>query len=93
MDETGDFISWTVGDKQSGIIGKGIYGTLFDSRRAMALSEVELMPDPPKVPPYPTPVSMGPASIVGSWWTWSQAMSGDALDTLRELFVNCIIYD
>lgn len=38
------------------------------------------------VPPQPQPVSVGPASFIGSWLGYlkSQTLTGDQVDTLRE---------
>jgi hypothetical protein len=34
------------------------------------------------VPPQPQPVSLGPASLLGSWFSYKQTLSGNQIDEL-----------
>lgn len=82
MDETGDYIAWSQ-HQTSGTIHQATYCTLFDIRRAYDPPDIEFTK--PATPAQPQPVSIGPASLLGSWFTFNQTLSGDQVDTLRKL--------
>lgn len=100
-DGTGDYMEW-VRSNPSGLISLAKYGTLFDVRRSAPYGppEVSLADETRTVPPQPQPVSIGPASVLTSWWgtITSNTMTGEQIDTLCEfrssqmqLHLNCII--
>ncbi|KAJ6621080.1 lethal giant larvae like, C-terminal-domain-containing protein [Mycena sp. CBHHK59/15] len=78
-DETGDWMMSTLHDT-SGTIDQASYGTLFDFRRAYTPPDIGFFK--PTVPPQPQPVSLGPASLLSSWFRFGQSMTGEQLDTL-----------
>ncbi|KAK7695037.1 hypothetical protein QCA50_002225 [Cerrena zonata] len=84
-DGTGDYIEW-VRHLPSGLINLAKYGTLFDIRRSApyASPDVILADETRTVPPQPQPVSIGPASVLSSWWgiITSNTMTGEQIDTL-----------
>jgi len=80
-DDTGDWLVYTV-DKTSRIIQQTTYGTLFDFRRAYTLPTIDFSITKPAVPPQPQPVSLGPTSLLSSWFRFGQSMTGEQLDTL-----------
>lgn len=82
VDETGDYIAWSQ-HQTSGTIHQATYCTLFDIRRAYDPPDIEFTK--PVTPAQPQPVSIGPASLLGSWFTFNQTLSGDQVDTLRKL--------
>ncbi|KAG5638396.1 hypothetical protein H0H81_000292, partial [Sphagnurus paluster] len=83
LDESGDFIAWTR-NPSSGTMYQAIYGTLFNIRRVYERPNIDFLCTKPIVPPAPQPVSAGPASMLqlGSWFPFSQSMSGAQLDEL-----------
>lgn len=64
----------------SGTMNQATYATLFDSRRAYTLPDIELTK--PTISPQPQPVSLGPTSLLSSWFRFGQSMTGDQLDEL-----------
>ncbi|KAF8078966.1 hypothetical protein FPV67DRAFT_88576 [Lyophyllum atratum] len=82
LEESGDFIAWTP-HPSAGTIHQATYGTLFDIRRTYKLPDIDFVCTKPVVPTAPQPVSMGPASMLGSWFTFNQSMTGAQLDDLR----------
>ncbi|KAJ7492344.1 WD40 containing snare-dependent exocytosis protein [Mycena latifolia] len=72
-DNTGDWMS-------SRIIDRASYGTFFDFRRAYTPPDVTFTK--PNVPPQPQPVSLGPTSLLSSWFRFGQSMTGEQLDIL-----------
>ncbi|KAL0951628.1 hypothetical protein HGRIS_008309 [Hohenbuehelia grisea] len=80
-DDTGDFILWKRHPK-AGTVSEAIYGSLFDIRRAYSQPDLDFVSTYPDIPPQPQPVSLGPASLLGSWFSFGQQMSGDQLDSL-----------
>ncbi|KAF7311134.1 WD40 containing SNARE-dependent exocytosis protein [Mycena chlorophos] len=80
-DETGDWVSYTV-NKNAGRIDRVTYGTLFDFRRAYVPPDLDFSLSRPVVPAQPQPVSLGPTSLISSWFRFGQSMTGDQLDTL-----------
>ncbi|KAF9469810.1 lethal giant larvae like, C-terminal-domain-containing protein [Collybia nuda] len=79
VDETGDYITWTQ-HPTSGTVHQATYCTLFDIRRAYNPSLIELTK--PAAPAQPQPVSVGPTSLLGSWFTFNQTLTGEQVDTL-----------
>lgn len=82
MDESGDFLAWAP-QSPSGIIHNANYGTLFDFRRVSGLPILDFLCTKPTIPAQPQPVSMGPPSLLGSWFPSNQSMTGEQLDTMR----------
>ncbi|KAK7465475.1 Lethal(2) giant larvae sro7 [Stygiomarasmius scandens] len=80
-DDTGDFIAWGK-HPRSGIIQRAIYGTLFDFHRVNTLPAIDLSNTKPMVPAQPQPVSVGPASLLGSWFTFGGGITGEQIDSL-----------
>ncbi|KAJ7070791.1 WD40 containing snare-dependent exocytosis protein [Mycena amicta] len=80
-DETGDWVAYTP-DKNSGRVELMRYGTLFDFRRAYTPPNLDFSSSKPVVPPQPQPVSLGPTSLISSWFRFGQSMTGEQLDTL-----------
>ncbi|TFK77434.1 WD40 containing snare-dependent exocytosis protein [Pluteus cervinus] len=82
IDETGDFILWDA-DPGSGRISEVHYGALFGFRRACPIPDVELIDPNGSIPPQPQPVAMGPTSLLGSLFKFSQgSLSGMQIDEL-----------
>lgn len=86
-DGTGDYIEW-IGHDPSGFINMAKYGTLFDVRRSApyAAPDVILADESRAIPPQPLPVSIGPATVLSSWWgtITSNSMTGEQIDILCE---------
>lgn len=65
----------------------GVYGTLFSQRRGFyGLPRVDLGAKRTAVPPQPQPVSLGPASVLGSLMSYigkQSTMTGEEVDALR----------
>ncbi|KAF6766707.1 lethal giant larvae like, C-terminal-domain-containing protein [Ephemerocybe angulata] len=80
IDDSGDFLSFSP-SITSGTIGRVSYNTFFDIRRAYGLPDVNFGLQPCKEA-QPQPVYMGPPSLVGTWLTFSQTMTGEQLDNL-----------
>ncbi|KAJ8494736.1 hypothetical protein ONZ45_g13123 [Pleurotus djamor] len=81
LDSSGDFIQWQR-NTQSNTISRATYGTLFNVRRTSGLPLLDFVATKKDIPPPPQPVSMGPASILGSWFSFGQSVTGDQIDTL-----------
>ncbi|KAJ4485744.1 WD40 containing snare-dependent exocytosis protein [Lentinula aciculospora] len=81
VDETGDFIAWTR-NPETGLIRQATYGTLFNFRRVDTPPAVDFLSTKPMVPAQPQPVSVGPPSILGSWFNFGQSMTGAQVDVL-----------
>lgn len=84
VDETGDFFAWTR-NPENGLIRQATYGTLFNFRRVETTPAIDLLSTKPVVPAQPQPVSLGPTSILGSWFNFGQSMTGAQIDALRRL--------
>ncbi|KAF7303171.1 WD40 containing SNARE-dependent exocytosis protein [Mycena kentingensis (nom. inval.)] len=81
-DDTGDWIAYTP-SRSTGRIEQLCYGTLFDFRRAYLPPDLDFWSSQlPSIPAQPQPVSLGPASILSSWFRFGQSMTGDQLDKL-----------
>ncbi|KAJ7109928.1 lethal giant larvae like, C-terminal-domain-containing protein [Mycena epipterygia] len=80
-DDTGDWMAHTT-NNAGGIIDHASYGTLFDFRRAYTPPDIDLAITKPTVPPQPQPVSLGPTSLLSSWFRFGQSMTGEQLDIL-----------
>lgn len=97
MDDTGDYIEW-VRHGASGLVSAAHYGTLFRNRRSgpYQAPTIDFVPesDPRVIPPQPQPVSVGPASLLGSWLGYfnNQSMTGDQIDELREYMLPHSVY-
>ncbi|KAJ3908951.1 WD40 containing snare-dependent exocytosis protein [Lentinula edodes] len=81
VDETGDFFAWTR-NPENGLIRQATYGTLFNFRRVETTPAIDLLSTKPVVPAQPQPVSLGPTSILGSWFNFGQSMTGAQIDAL-----------
>ncbi|KAG1904773.1 lethal giant larvae like, C-terminal-domain-containing protein [Suillus fuscotomentosus] len=81
VDETGDFIALMRHD--SGVLEQIVFGTLFKTRRVYDHPIVDLTSFHREIPPYPQPVSVGPPSLLGSWFRYGKpVMTGEQLDAL-----------
>ncbi|KAF9074911.1 WD40 containing snare-dependent exocytosis protein [Rhodocollybia butyracea] len=80
-DEVGDFFAWTR-DPETGLIRQVTYGTLFNSRRVDMLPAIDFLSTKPVIPIQPQPVSLGPTSMISSWFRFGQSMTGTQIDTL-----------
>ncbi|KAJ7161293.1 WD40 containing snare-dependent exocytosis protein [Mycena crocata] len=80
-DDTGDWMSITM-NTASGTIDHASYGTVFDFRRAYTPPDTDLLITKPIVPAQPQPVSLGPTSLLSSWFRFGQSMTGEQLDIL-----------
>ena len=85
IDASGDFIAWAA-DPVSKLINSATYGTFFDFRRANTLPDVDFSTSRGKIPSQPQPVSLGPASFLGSWFSFNQTKTGEQIDELCVLF-------
>lgn len=89
VDETGDYIEWK--RHACGLIYAEKYGTVFNVRRSAPyeVPQVDFTYGRRPVPPQPQPVSVGPASLIGSWLGYlaSQSLTGDQIDALRKWFL------
>jgi hypothetical protein len=81
IDASGDFIAWAA-DPVSKLINSATYGTFFDIRRANTLPDVDFSTTRGTIPSQPQPVSLGPASFLGSWFTFNQTKTGEQIDEL-----------
>ncbi|KAF9567769.1 WD40 containing snare-dependent exocytosis protein [Agrocybe pediades] len=84
IDETGDFIAWSVSPKHSayGVVDSATYGTFFDIRRAYTLPDIDFTAGKGAIPPQPQPVSLGPPSVLSAWFSFNQTKTGDQIDEL-----------
>ncbi|KAF9486583.1 hypothetical protein BDN70DRAFT_846519 [Pholiota conissans] len=84
IDNTGDFIAFVpyAKSKSNAPIQSLIYGTLFNTRRFCLPPDIDFASTQGTVPPQPQPVSPGPASLLGSWFSYRQTLSGDQIDEL-----------
>lgn len=81
VDETGDFIA--LRRHESGVLEQIVFGTLFITRRVYDNPIVDLIRFHREIPPYPQPVSVGPPSLLGSWFRYGNPiMTGEQLDAL-----------
>lgn len=81
IDESGDFVSW-VRSPTSGIIDSATYGTLFDIRRLHAPADLDFTNINRNLAAQPQPVSLGPVSLMGSWFKTAQALTGAQIDDI-----------
>jgi syntaxin-binding protein 5 len=82
VDETGDFIASR--RHESGVFEQIVFGTLFKTRRVYDHPIVDLTSFHREIPPYPQPVSVGPPSLLSSWFRYGKPiMTGEQLDALR----------
>ncbi|KAG1864661.1 lethal giant larvae like, C-terminal-domain-containing protein [Suillus subalutaceus] len=81
VDETGDFIASR--RHESGVLEQIVFGTLFQTRRVYDHPIVDLTSSRHEIPPYPQPVSVGPPSLLGTWFRYGKPiMTGEQLDSL-----------
>ncbi|KAG2156546.1 lethal giant larvae like, C-terminal-domain-containing protein [Suillus bovinus] len=81
VDETGDFIASRC--HESDVLEQIIFGTLFNTHRVYDHPIVDLTSLHREIPPYPQPVSVGPPSLLGSWFRYGKPiMIGEQLDAL-----------
>ncbi|KAF8167354.1 WD40 containing snare-dependent exocytosis protein [Crassisporium funariophilum] len=81
IDKSGDFIAWTLHSRAE-VIFSATYGTFFDIRRVYTPPDIDFTSTRKPVPAQPQPVSMGPASYLGSWFSFNQTSTGDQIDEL-----------
>ncbi|KAF8910138.1 lethal giant larvae like, C-terminal-domain-containing protein [Gymnopilus junonius] len=84
IDESGDYLAWALSPqaRTSGVIHSATYGTLFDIRRAYTLPDIDFASSRGPVPPQPQPVSLGPPSVLGYWFSFNQTKTGEQIDAL-----------
>ena len=81
IDASGDFIAWST-DPVSKLVNSATYGTFFNFRRANTLPDVDFSTSRGRIPSQPQPVSLGPTSFLGSWFSFNQTKTGDQIDDL-----------
>ena len=81
IDASGDFIAWAV-DPVSKLINSATYGTFFEFRRSNTLPDVDFSTSRRTIPSQPQPVSLGPTSFLGSWFSFNQTKTGEQIDEL-----------
>ena len=85
IDESGDYVDWTVKDDIAHICE---LGTLFGMRRKSLYHDkvLEILRDKKKLPAQPRPVPMGPATLLGQMYTYvgGQGTTGAQIDILRK---------
>lgn len=81
IDASGDFIAWAA-DPVSKLINSATYGTFFDIHRANTLPDIDFSTRRGTIPSQPQPVSLGPASFLGSWFSFNQTKTGEQIDEL-----------
>jgi len=83
VDESGDYIDWTIRD---GIAHKSELGTLFGLRRKTLYHDkvLDILRDKNKLPAQPQPVSIGPATLLGQMYAYvgGQSTTGAQIDAL-----------
>lgn len=82
IDACGDFIVWAT-DPVTKLINSATYGTFFNFRRANTLPDVDFSTSLGKIPSQPQPVSLGPTSFLGSWFSFNQTKTGEQINELR----------
>ncbi|KAJ3517877.1 hypothetical protein NLJ89_g226 [Agrocybe chaxingu] len=85
IDESGDFVAWTQDPRaqtKSTHVHQATYGTFFNVRRVYTPPDIDFASTRGSVPPQPQPVSLGPPSLLGSWFSFNQTLSGDQIDEL-----------
>ncbi|KAF9041832.1 hypothetical protein BDZ89DRAFT_1060198 [Hymenopellis radicata] len=82
VDKSGDFVGWNF-HPRSGMVQSAVYGTVFNMRRALPMPDFDLTATKGSVPAQPQPVSMAPASLLGTWFAFgNQSVSGAQIDEL-----------
>jgi hypothetical protein len=85
IDESGDYIDWTIKDD---IVHKCELGTLFGLRRKTLYhgKVLDILRDKNKLPEQPQTVSMGPATLLGQMYSYvgGQGTTGAQIDILRK---------
>ena len=84
VDQSGDWVALH-SKGQGSQVDTITYGTLFDIRRARPHPRVVLTMKKSNTS-QPQPVSMAPASILGSWISYYQTISGKQVDDLCKSF-------
>ncbi|KAF9654319.1 hypothetical protein BDM02DRAFT_3085840 [Thelephora ganbajun] len=83
IDESGDYVDWTIRD---GVVHKCELGTLFGLRRKTLYHDkvLDILRGKNKLPAQPQPVSMGPATLLGQVYAYvgSQSTTGAQIDAL-----------
>ncbi|KAJ6503249.1 WD40 containing snare-dependent exocytosis protein [Mycena vitilis] len=80
-DGTGDWMAYTM-NHTAGAIDQATYGTVLNFRRAYTPPSIDFSTTKPTVPSQPQPVSLGPTSVLSSWFRFGQSMTGEQLDIL-----------
>jgi len=84
IDESGDYVDWTVRDS---IAHKCELGTLFGLRRKTLYHDkvLNILRDKNRLPAQPQPVSMGPTTLLGQMYAFvGSSTTGAQIDTLRK---------
>ena len=89
IDGSGDFIAWAA-DPVSKLINSATYGTFFEFRRSNTLPDVDFTTSRRTIPSQPQPVSLGPTSFLGSWFSFNQTKTGEQIDELCGFVCFCI---
>ncbi|KIJ66213.1 hypothetical protein HYDPIDRAFT_26582 [Hydnomerulius pinastri MD-312] len=81
VDGSGDFVYC---ERVSGtsVAKKLTLATIYKSRRVYDEPLTDLMRSVTPLPPQPQPVSVGPPSLLGSWFSPPKSLTGEQLDTL-----------
>ena len=77
----GDFVAFSP-DNSAQIMKSLVYGSLFSIRRQYVPPDIDFAVSRGIVPTQPQPVSLGPASLLGAWFSYNQTLSGNAIDEL-----------
>ncbi|KAG2022890.1 hypothetical protein CC2G_000608 [Coprinopsis cinerea AmutBmut pab1-1] len=80
VDRSGDFVAFS-DSNQGGVVDQLVYGTFFDTRRTRFHPEINFAMKSSSVS-QPQPVSIGPASLLGTWLHFNQTYSGRQIDDL-----------
>lgn len=85
IDESGDYIDWTIRDD---VAHKCELGTLFGLRRKTLYHDkvLDIIRDRNRLPAQPQPVSMGPATLLGQMYAFvgGNSTTGAQIDALRK---------
>lgn len=85
IDESGDYVDWTIKDN---IVHKCELGTLFGLRRRTLYHDkvLDILQNKKRLPAQPQPVSTGPATLFSQMYTFvgGQGTTGARIDILRK---------
>ncbi|KAF9245858.1 lethal giant larvae like, C-terminal-domain-containing protein [Melanogaster broomeanus] len=81
VDETGDLL-YCDEITGSGVAAKLTLATMYKGRRVYDDLLIDFMSSAVSIPPQPQPVSVGPPSLLDSWFNPPKSLTGEQLDTL-----------